>query len=141
MTELENSEVWPRRPSSLVDLHTGRDAATDDAERDALHKAFHIRKIHLGHCAKAFGLRETPAKIAKRSREDRDDDGLDAKARRAAETRGGTKRSRNLKKQASSNKGHQSRSVGSTASHLKGKAHAAKKRKTLFASQVSEFGA
>ena len=119
----------------------GRDAATDDAERDALHKAFHIRKIHLGHCAKAFGLRETPAKIAKRSREDRDDDGLDAKARRAAETRGGTKRSRNLKKQASSNKGHQSRSVGSTASHLKGKAHAAKKRKTLFASQVSEFGA
>jgi len=23
LTELENSEVWPRRPSSLVDLHTG----------------------------------------------------------------------------------------------------------------------
>ncbi|KAH8063853.1 helicase [Aureococcus anophagefferens] len=104
------NQIFNPTSISLVDLHTGRDAATDDAERDALHKAFHIRKIHLGHCAKAFGLRETPAKIAKRSREDRDDDGLDAKARRAAETRGGTKRSRNLKKQASSNKGHQSRS-------------------------------
>ena len=23
LTELENSQVWPRRPSSLVDLHTG----------------------------------------------------------------------------------------------------------------------
>ena len=31
MTELENSEVWPRRPSSLVDLHTGGDAARDGA--------------------------------------------------------------------------------------------------------------
>ena len=27
VTALENSEVWPRRPSSLVDLHTGRSAA------------------------------------------------------------------------------------------------------------------
>jgi hypothetical protein len=31
LTELEISEVWPRRPSSLVDFHTGgRDAATHD---------------------------------------------------------------------------------------------------------------
>ena len=30
MTELETSEVWPRRPSSLVDLHTGL-AAVDGA--------------------------------------------------------------------------------------------------------------
>ncbi|KAK7235821.1 helicase [Aureococcus anophagefferens] len=86
------NQIFNPTSISLVDLHTGRDAATDDAERDALHKAFHIRKIHLGHCAKAFGLRETPAKIAKRSREDRDDDGLDAKRgarRRRAAARSG----------------------------------------------------
>ena len=28
MTELEISEVWPRRPSSLVDFHTGFDYHT-----------------------------------------------------------------------------------------------------------------
>ena len=40
-----------------------RDVA-DAAERELLTQAFHVRKLHLGHCARAFGLKETPAEIA-----------------------------------------------------------------------------
>jgi ATP-dependent RNA helicase DDX31/DBP7 len=104
-----------------------RDVA-DAAERALLTQAFHVRKLHLGHCAKAFGLRETPAEIGRKKRADREGSGGDAKKRKAEKVKRGTKRAEDKKKQNDSNKRHQSKSVGSTS-------------RALRASQVSEFGA
>ena len=39
-----------------------RDVA-DAAEREALGRAFHVRKLHLGHAARAYALREKPEDI------------------------------------------------------------------------------
>mmetsp|Transcript_4764 Transcript_4764/g.7178 ORF Transcript_4764/g.7178 Transcript_4764/m.7178 type:complete len:655 (+) Transcript_4764:163-2127(+) len=42
---------------------------TNDAEREALALAFNLRKLHLGHAAKAFALIEAPRTIASKQRE------------------------------------------------------------------------
>ena len=103
-----------------------RDVA-DAAERELLTQAFHVRKLHLGHCARAFGLKETPAEISRQQKKARESSG---KRSRADEVKRGSKATRQKKRQALGVAGRrtQARSVGSTARHLR-------------AAAVSEFGA